>query len=142
MSKAFFALAVAASLLWPGADCSARTLRELLTGQKPSSQQVSQRQRQAEFLARLRRSDPARLTIEKAVFNSRNELGLVLSHRVPMSAVPALMKTTLGQMARAFPGENLTVVAYAPANPPLKIGTAYFNARTRDMTYKPARRWR
>jgi len=48
------------------------------------------------------------------------------------------MKTLLTQMAKAFPGQNLTVIAYAPSEPPLKIGTARLHARTRQMTYTPA----
>ena len=36
-----------------------------------------------------------------------------------------------------FPGEDLTVLAYTPSNPPRKIGTGLLNARTRDMTYTP-----
>jgi hypothetical protein len=35
------------------------------------------------------------------------------------------------QMAKAFPGQNLTVIAYAPSEPPMKIGTARLNARGR-----------
>ena len=31
-----------------------------------------------------------------------------------------------------------TVIAYAPSEPPLKIGTARLHARTRQMTYTPA----
>ncbi len=123
----------------------ARSLREILTGERtparaPGTAQLSQSQHQAAFLARLRSADPNRKTIEKAVFNRENELGLVLSRSVPMSSVPALMKTMLAQMAREFPGRDLTIVAYAPTHPPIKVGTAHLNASTRDMTYKPARR--
>jgi hypothetical protein len=45
----------------------------------------------------------------------------------------------LVQMARAFPGQDLTILAYAPSNPPHQIGTARLNARTRDMSYTPER---
>ena len=48
------------------------------------------------------------------------------------------MRTLLTQMAKAFPGQDLLVIAYAPSEPPLKIRTAQFNARTRQMTYTPA----
>jgi len=40
-------------------------------------------------------------------------------------------------MAKEFPGQDLTVVAYAPSNPPMKIGTARLDARTRQMSYAP-----
>jgi hypothetical protein len=96
------------------------------------------RQRQVEFLHRLRQADPRYQTIEKAVLNEHNELGVILNRQVEMEAVRPLMKTLLTQMAKAFPGQNLTVIAYAPSEPPLKIGTARLNARTRQMTYTPA----
>jgi hypothetical protein len=96
------------------------------------------RQRQVEFLHRLRQADPRYQTIEKAVLNEQNELGVILNRHVEMEAVRPLMKTLLTQMAKAFPRQNLTVIAYAPSDPPLKIGTARFNARTRQMTYTPA----
>jgi hypothetical protein len=97
------------------------------------------KQRQAAFLGRLRAADPQHQTIERAVFNQQNELGLILSRSVELDKIPALMRSVLTQMARAFPGQDLTVLAYAPSNPPRKIGTARLNARTRDMTYTPER---
>ena len=96
------------------------------------------RQRQVAFLHRLREADPRYQTIEKAVLNEDNELGVILNRQVEMDAVRPLMKTLLTQMAKAFPGQNLTVIAYAPSEPPMKIGTARLNARTRQMTYTPA----
>ena len=96
------------------------------------------RQRQVAFLHRLREADPRYQTIEKAVLNEDNELGVILNRHVEMEAVRPLMKTLLTQMAKAFPGQHLTVIAYAPSEPPLKIGTARLNARTRQMTYTPA----
>jgi len=56
-----------------------------------------------------------------------------------MDKIPSLMRSMLVQMARAFPGRDLTVLAYTPSNPPRKIATARLNARTRDMTYTPER---
>jgi hypothetical protein len=107
---------------------------------RPSSDSLgnaggSQRQRQAEFLNRLRQADPQFKTIDRAVLNEQNELGLILDRSVSMDDIPALMRTMLAQMAKEFPGQDLTVIAYAPSNPPMKIGTARLNSRTRDMTY-------
>ena len=96
------------------------------------------RQRQVAFLHRLRHADPRYQTIEKAVLNEDNELGVILNRQVEMDAVRPLMKTLLTQMAKAFPGQNLTVIAYAPSEPPLQIGTARVNARARQMTFTPA----
>ena len=95
------------------------------------------KQRQIALLNRIRKADPEHRTIERAVFNEQNELGLILNRSVELDKIPALMRTMLTQMARAFPGQDLTVLAYAPSNPPRKIGTGRLNARTREMTYTP-----
>ena len=94
-------------------------------------------QHQIAFLKRIRKADPQHQTIERAVFNQQNELGLILNRSVEMDKVSALMRSMLVQMAREFPNQDLTVLAYTPSNPPRKIGTARLNARTRDMTYTP-----
>ena len=128
---------------------NAFSLSELFGGKESNKEQQTQKTpapaasrqaRQAEFLKRIRKSDPSRQTIQKAVFNQQNELGLVLGHGVQMDSIPLLLKGLLIQEAKVFPGEDLTIYAYAPANPPIKIGTAHLNARTRDMTYTPARK--
>jgi hypothetical protein len=98
----------------------------------------SLQQRQVAFLHRLRQADPRYQTIEKAVLNEQNELGVILARHVEMAEVRPLMRTLLTQMAKAFPRQDLTVIAYAPSEPPMPIGTARFNARTRQMTYTPA----
>jgi hypothetical protein len=97
------------------------------------------RQRQVEFLNRIRAADPQQRTIERALLNEQNELGLILDRSVPMTKIPELMQNMLTQMASEFPRQNLTIVAYAPSEPPRKIGTARLNAETRDMTYTPER---
>jgi hypothetical protein len=95
------------------------------------------KQRQIGFLNRIRAADPQQQTIDRALLNEQNELGLVLGRSVEMEKIPALMQTMLAQMAREFPNQDLTIVAYAPSNPPLRLGTAHLDARTRDMTYNP-----
>jgi hypothetical protein len=104
----------------------------------PSVATDNLKQRQADFLNRIREADAQHRTIERAMLNEQNELGLILGRTVEMDKVPDLMRTILGQMAREFPGQDLTVLAYTPSNPPHKIGTAKLNAQTRDMTYTPA----
>lgn len=105
---------------------------------QPVPQGQGQRQRHADFLNRIRQADPQYQTIERAVLNEQNELGLILARTVEMDKIPALMRSMLTQMAKEFPGEDLNVIAYTPSNPPRKIGTAHLNARTRDMTYTEA----
>ncbi|HUR45967.1 MAG TPA: hypothetical protein VMZ27_08855 [Candidatus Saccharimonadales bacterium] len=97
---------------------------------------------QARFLNDIRQADPAYKTIQKAVLNENNELGLVLSRNVEMDAVPALIKSVLTRMAHSFPSQDLTVIVYAPASPPLKIGEGHLDARTRQMSYTPARNYK
>src|SRR5690348_10167814 len=98
---------------------------------------ISQRQRQIDFLNRIRQADPQYQTIQKAVLNESNQLGLVLSRDAELDAIPRLMRAALTEMAAEFPGQDLTVIAYAPANPPIRIGTGHLNAQTRAMTYTP-----
>lgn len=87
------------------------------------------------FLNRIREADPQGKTIARALLNEQNELGLILDRSVPLAKIPALMRSIMTQMAREFPRQDLTVIAYTPSNPPHKIGTAHLNAQTGDMTY-------
>lgn len=103
----------------------------------PRTQAPDLRQRHVAFLNKIRQADPQFKTIEKAILNEQNELGLILDANVQMDSIPALMRTMLTQMAKEFPDQDLNVIAYTPSNPPRKIGTAHLNARTRDMTYTP-----
>ena len=104
----------------------------------PSSESSSvQRQRQIAFLNRIRAADPDKATIDRALLNEQNELGLVLDRRVEMAKIPDLMRSILTQMAREFPGQDLTVIAYTPSTPPQKIGTARLKAQSGEMNYTP-----
>ena len=95
------------------------------------------KQQQLAFLNRIREADPQQRTIERAMLNEQNELGLILDRNVEMNRIPDLMRMMLTEMAREFPGQDLTVLAYAPSNPPRKIGTAHLDGRTREMRYVP-----
>jgi hypothetical protein len=95
------------------------------------------KQRQIGFLNRIRDADPQRRVIDRAMLNERNELGLILDRAVEMNRIPDLMRTLLTQMAREFPQQDLTVIAYTPSNPPLKVGTARLDSRTNEMNYVP-----
>ena len=71
------------------------------------------------------------------MLNEQNELGLILDRNVEMNRIPDLMRTFLTQMASEFPEQDLTVIAYTPSNPPLKVGTAHLDSRTKEMNYLP-----
>ena len=106
--------------------CDSRPSTTVSSADTSAATQVSPsrelKERQIAFLNRIRQSDPQGHTIDRALLNEQNELGLVLDRSVEMNKIPALMKTMLTQMAREFPGQDLTVLAYAPSNPPRKIG--------------------
>jgi hypothetical protein len=93
----------------------------------------------ARFLKAIRDADPQERTIQRALMNEEGELGLILNRNVATDDIPRLMKSMLKRMASEFPGQDLTIVAYAPSDPPLKIGTARLDAASREMTYTPAR---
>jgi len=94
--------------------------------------------RRMEFLNRIRAADPRYQTIERALMNERNEMGIILKRNVDLDDIPKLMRSLLTEMAKEFPGQDLTIVAYAPTEPPRQIGVGRLNARTREMTYTPA----
>lgn len=104
-------------------------------GQAQSAQDF--KQKQLAFLNRIREADPQQRTIDRALLNEQNELGLILDRSVELQHIPDLMRAMLVQMAREFPNQDLTVLAYAPSNPPRKIGTAHLDAQTRAMSYVP-----
>jgi hypothetical protein len=104
-------------------------------GQLPTGLQL--KQRQIAFLNRIRDADPQRRVIDRAMLNEQNELGLILDRSVELNRIPDLMRTMLTQMAREFPQQDLTVIAYTPSNPPLKVGTARLDSRTNEMNYVP-----
>lgn len=93
---------------------------------------------QIDFLKRVRKTDPKSQTIARAIFNEANELGVVIARRVPMDSIPTLLKSLLIELAKDFPGQDLTILAYAPTQPPVLLGTARLNAKTRAMTYEKA----
>jgi hypothetical protein len=111
-----------------------------VTAPRRQSSETHSRSAKMEFLNSIREADPRHQTIERALMNEQNELGIVLSRQVSMDDIPTLMRSLLKQMSSRFPGEDLTIIAYAPADPPLKIGTARLDAQTREMTYTPTQR--
>jgi len=118
-----------------GADQMNRRADPMARNDAASSTAANPRERQAAFLQRIRSSDPQFQTIDRALFNERNELGVVLDRGVEMDAIPQLMRSLLTQMAREFPGQDLTVLAYAPTEPPRRLGVARLDARSGQMTF-------
>ena len=133
---------VGGSLLFLGA-CSPRSepaVSPPQAQQSPASQPIigpEFKQRQIAFLNRIRDADPQQRVIDRAMLNEQNELGLILDRSVEMNRIPDLMRTFLTQMAAEFPNQDLTVIAYTPSNPPLKVATAHLDSRTKEMNYLP-----
>ncbi len=132
------AAAIAAVSIFAG--CDAPVSPAPMTEKPSPAREIkgAPKERQAAFLNRIREADPTHQAIDRAFLNERNELGLILGHTVEMDKIPDLMRSLLTQMAREFPGQDLTILAYTPSNPPRKIGTAHLNAQTHDMSYTPA----
>ena len=110
--------------------------RLVVDSSSPSRDPVQQKR--AEFLNRIRAADPNKETVERALLNERNELGLIVNRKTNLDDLPKLSRAMLAQLDQSFPGQDQTVVIYTPTEPPRKIGTARLDARTRDMTYQPA----
>jgi len=135
-------MVVGGSLLFVGA-CSPRSepavnappAQENRTSHPTTGQEF--KQRQIAFLNRIRDADPQQKVIDRAMLNEQNELGLILDRSVEMNRIPDLMRTLLTQMAREFPEQDLTVIAYTPSSPPLKVGTGHLDSRTKEMNYLP-----
>ena len=128
--------------LWLIASCDTRQSTSSTNAPSVEQNRVAQpdarqdfKQRQLAFLNRIREADPQQRTIERAMLNEQNELGIILDGNVGMDRIPSLMRMMLTEMAREFPEQDLTVLAYAPSNPPRKIGTAHLDGRTREMRY-------
>jgi hypothetical protein len=133
---------VGGSLLFLGA-CSPRSEPSVSppeAQQSRASQPITGqefKQRQIAFLNRIRDADPQQRVIDRAMLNKQNELGLILDRSVEMNRIPELMRTLLTQMAREFPEQDLTVIAYTPSEPPQKVGTAHLDSRSKEMNYLP-----
>lgn len=153
LSSRSLALGLAATLAFGVTGCGKQTPARSSTADYPvtdasvprgarsvsgSSSSAGLEQRRADLLNRIRAADPQQATVQRALLNEKNELGLILNRQTNLDDLPKLMRAMLAEMDRTFPGQDHTVVAYTPTNPPRTIGTARLNARTRDMTYTPA----
>lgn len=62
-------------------------------------------------------------------------LEVFLNPNLPMDQVPQTMREIVAEISRMLPEQNLVVVAYAPANPPRRLGTALLDAGTGEVTF-------
>ena len=73
-----------------------------------SGDQMELKKRQMAFINRIRSADPQAQTIDRAMLNEQNELGLVLDRSVEMDKVSALMRAMLTQIQLARPAQRLS----------------------------------
>lgn len=96
-------------------------------------------QRQWTYLNRIRQGDAFYTSIDRTLRNDQNEIGVVLTSRVPADQVPDLMRKVMTEMAQEFPKEDVTLAVYAASAPPNKIGTAHLDGQTGKTTYTPGK---
>ena len=94
-------------------------------------------QRHWTFLNRIRQDDAFSSFIHRTMLNEENQLGVVLFSSVKPEQVPAVMDKVMGEMAREFPHEDVTLAVYTVATPPRKIGTAHLDGQSERTTYTP-----
>ncbi len=95
------ALSSVAAALFVSCDVApaptASTPPEATQPMNPNPAQSNLKTRQVEFLNRIRAADPQQTTIDRALLNEQNELGLILDRRVDMDKIPELMRAMLTQ---------------------------------------------
>ena len=93
--------------------------------------------REAIFLNRLKKQDPAHPIIDRAMITEQNELAVVMNNGVEADKIPDVMKSVMEKMAQEFPEDDLAVVAFAPSDPPRRVGKATRNAKTKETAFTP-----
>jgi len=107
-----------------------------LRAKREAAASESTRQQLA-YLDRIRQRDPFNSSIERTLLTEQSEPGLVLSTSITSEKVPAFMNDLMKEMAQKFPGQDVTLIVFASASPPRKIGTAHLNGQTGESTYAP-----
>src|SRR4029453_7512311 len=122
---------VIAGCLWLLASCDVRQPVSSTNAPPVEQNRVARpdarqdfKQQQLAFLNRIREADPQQRTIERAMLNEQNELGLILDGNVAMDRIPDLMRMMLTEMAREFPGQDLKGLAYQPSKRTRKSATS------------------
>ena len=87
-----------------------------------------------DYLNRIRQADGYD-AIDRTRVDDQNQLGVVLTANLKPDQVEAVVKKTLEALAKKFPGEDMTIEAYAPAQPLRKLGAAHYSAQTGQVTY-------
>ena len=103
---------------------------------EPAAEVPQSIQQRWDYLNRLRQSD-AYSAIGRTLVDEQHHLGVVLAANLSAEQTAAVMTKVMEALARKFPGEDMLLVAYAPASPLRKLGSANFDATTGKVTFTP-----
>ncbi len=89
-----------------------------------------------DYLDRIRQSD-AYDAIDRTRVDNQNRLGVVVAANLKPDQIEAVVKKALEALAKKFPNEDMSLDAYAPSQPLRKLGSAQYDAQTKEVTYTP-----
>ena len=113
----------------PRARSSSRTIKEPAGAERP---QTVEKKTTTTSVAEERRYESQDEQSEE----EPAEIAIMLSPDLALDEVPTVMEQAAKDLARRFPGIDLTIVGYAPADPPMPVGRADFNSRTGQTSFK------
>ncbi len=131
-------LAIALMLL---AGCDRQPAAPVVSEQTVRARQAAQApdstRRHWLFLNQVRQDDALSRSLHRTLLTEEKELGVVLYATVKPEAVEDVMRQAMTEMARKFPGEDVSVLVYMTATPPRKIGVARVDGKSGAITYTP-----
>ncbi|CAN5569694.1 hypothetical protein BH20VER3_BH20VER3_22680 [soil metagenome] len=87
-------------------------------------------QRHWTYLNRVRQTDEFSSKIARTLLNERNQLGIVFSSDITDDQIPDLTRKVMEGMAKEFPKEDVSVVAYGASSPPHPVGAGHVASAT------------
>lgn len=131
-------LAMALVLL---AGCDRQPAAPVISEQTVRARQAAQvpeeTRRHWMFLNQVRQDDALNRSIHRTLLTEEKQLGVVLYATVKPEAVEDVIHQAMTEMARKFPGEDVSVLVYMTATPPRKIGVARLDGKAGAITYTP-----
>lgn len=91
------------------------------------------------YLNRLRQTDEFSSIISRTLLNDRQQLGIVFYSSVTNDKIPDLTRQVMEGLAKEFPKEDATLVAYGASNPPHQVGSARIDGATGEITFSPSK---
>ncbi|MEO5754698.1 MAG: hypothetical protein ABIR38_08325 [Chthoniobacterales bacterium] len=91
------------------------------------------------YLNRIRQTDELSPVIARTLLNERDQLGVVFYSRISDDKIPDQIRQIMTEMAKKFPKEAITVVAYGASTPPHPIGIAQIDGATGEISFTPSK---